>query len=146
MPGAGGGSGGIAQRANMKRRLHRTRTATPRRELSLSCNCFFLYLFPKKRKMNVILVALRILRTKVTANTFEADNVAHELPAQAQRMAALLEAWVATLDPIKPGTMGASATHAGCAAYAFPSGGPDGAAAVSAAQLLADAEHDPYLV
>jgi hypothetical protein len=58
-----------------------------------------------------------------------------DLPTrQVERLAALLEAWVATLDPVRPGTMGATSTHAGCAAYAFPTAeaGPDGGASTRA--------------
>ena len=89
-------------------------------------------------------------RYNVSAETFEANSIAHEQPAEVARLAAILEKWVTTLDPIPPNTMGSRSKHAGCAAYAFPSGNPGGgasdAAADDAAALHRAAAQEPYLV
>ena len=94
-----------------------------------------------------------------TAATFEADSIAAELPAEAARLAAVLEAWAATLDPIPPNTMSSHSQHLGCFAYAYPtsSGGASAGASYdtstnifgAAAQhraIHAAAELDPYMV
>lgn len=55
------------------------------------------------------------------ANPFEADSIAGN-PAVAAEQEALeqeLLAWVETLDPVTPGTAGANARQAGCAAYQY---------------------------
>ena len=51
---------------------------------------------------------------------FEADSVADTNQDIVQHMRAEVLAWMATLDPVKPGTMGAKARHEGCDAYRSP--------------------------
>ena len=52
---------------------------------------------------------------------FEADSVAAANADTVQSMRAELLAWMATLDPVRPGTMGANSRHEGCNAYRTPS-------------------------
>jgi arylsulfatase A-like enzyme len=86
----------------------------------------------------------------VSAATFEADSIAHEQPAEVERLATILTAWAKTLDPIPPGTMSANSKHAGCTAYVYPrsgGGGPDHGGDVDyIAALHREAELDPYRV
>ena len=93
----------------------------------------------------------------VSAATFEADSIAHEHPAEVERLATILTAWSKTLDPIPPGTMSANSKHAGCMAYVYPSsggGGPDhgggggggGGDLDYISALHREAELDPYRV
>ena len=88
----------------------------------------------------------------VSASTFEADNLAAELKQQADRMSKVLTAWVETLDPVRPNTMGSKARHAGCSAYAYPTAeyrdqqGDETADGSVLLPLEAEAVLDPYRV
>lgn len=52
-----------------------------------------------------------------TAPPFEAFNIADQNPSIVAELRTTLLAWVATLDPIPPNTMGSRSKHLGCDAY-----------------------------
>ena len=63
--------------------------------------------------------------------TFEADDISKEQPAEAERLATILEKWAATLDPIPPNTMSSNSKHMGCLAYGYPTAAAEVASAHS---------------
>ena len=102
-------------------------------------------------KLHMNLDGSRTELYNVSAATFEANSIAHEQPAEVERLSSILRAWAKTLDPIPPGTMGAKAKHAGCAAYVYPTDsghGPDidENVADDIALLHREAQLDPYHV
>ena len=63
--------------------------------------------------------------------TFEADDISKEQPAEAERLATILEKWASTLDPIPPNTMSSNSKHMGCLAYGYPTAAAEAASAHS---------------
>jgi len=102
-------------------------------------------------KLHMNLDGSRTELYNVSAATFEANSIAHEQPAEVERLSTILRDWAKTLDPIPPGTMGAKSKHAGCAAYVYPGSGSHGPdadldSADDIAMLHREAQLNPYRV
>ena len=70
--------------------------------------------------------------------TFEADDISKEQPAEAERLATILEKWAATLDPIPPNTMSSNSKHMGCLAYGYPTAETASASMAAALGIVAE--------